>query len=475
MMFTVDVEFLLGTYRADPSGDSITDQGKGEWPPAPTRLLAALIAADGASSAAASELATFAAAGPPVIYAEAGPHAQPLHGRYVVLNANKRKTHQEYLARTGGLVRPGVRMALRNRRVTFLYPDFDPDEATFAALRWRADRIGYLGCADSPVAVTVNRVDELPEGPGFVPDPNGSELVNTHTAGHLEAWCTAYRAWAEHGVSRRRFPALRHQTVYRRLGLELEPETDGGRVVAWVRFGSSVHGRRVAAVAHAFKKAAFALYVEAHGGRPPAWFHGHGLSGTGGGWQLARFLPLPNVGGAYSDGRIHGAAVWVPPGVDGVEARRVAEAVRSVTHLAGMTERLVVADQQDTRRWERATSSSRWRGPSRQWATAFPAVSDRHGPVRRLGAADVARWCRQAGLPEPVAARVSRKPLLAGAVDLSPSETARPGHDQTRPWAHVEMFFAHEVRGPVVVGGARSYGLGLCAPVAETLGREKAK
>ena len=102
-------------------------------------------------------------------------------------------------------------------------------------------------------------------------------------------------------------------------------------------------------------------------------------------------------------------------------------------------------------------------------------MSDRHGPVRLVNAADVARWCRQAGLPQPVAARVSRKPLLSGAVDLSRPETARPGHKQTRPWAHVEMYFAQEVRGPVVVGAARSYGLGLCAPVDETLGREKPK
>ena len=475
MMLAVEVEFLLGTYRADPSGDAITDEGRGEWPPAPARLLPALIAADGESSATAAELEAFAEAGPPVIYADPGPPSQPLHGRYVVVNENKRKTHQEYLARTGQLVRPGVRMAPRDRRVTFLYPGFDPDGMVLAALRWRAARIGYLGCADSPVAVTVNRVGEPPEGPAFVPDPNGSVLVNTHTAGHLNAWCAAYRAWAERGISRRQFPALRHQTSYRPPDLDLDPETDGGRVVAWVAFGSSVHGRRVAAVAHAFKRAAYSQYREAHGGLPPAWFHGHGLSETGGEWQLARFLPLPSVGSPYADGRIHGLAVWVPPGVDDLEARRVAESVRSVTHLAGMTERLVVADQRDTRRGVWATNRSRWSGPSRQWATAFPAVSDRHGPVRLVGAADVARWCRQAGLPQPVAARVSRKPLLSGAVDLSRPETARPGHKQTRPWAHVEMYFAQEVRGPVVVGAARSYGLGLCAPVDETLGREKPK
>lgn len=158
MMLAVEVELLLGTYRADPSGGSITDQGRGEWPPAPARLLAALIAADGASSGTAVELEALAAAGPPVIYADPDPHFQPLRGRFVVVNERKLKTHQEYPARTGALVRPGERMSPRDRRVTFLYPDFDPDGPMLSALRWRAARIGYLGCADSPVAVTVNRV-----------------------------------------------------------------------------------------------------------------------------------------------------------------------------------------------------------------------------------------------------------------------------------------------------------------------------
>lgn len=120
------------------------------------------------------------------------------------------------------------------------------------------------------------------------PDPSGSVLVNTHTEGHVRVWCAAYQAWTERGVSRRQFMALRHQTRYRHPSVRRDLETDGGRVVAWVRFGTSVHGRRVAAVANAFKRAVYARYRDAHGDLPPVWFHGHGLSGNGGEWQLAR-------------------------------------------------------------------------------------------------------------------------------------------------------------------------------------------
>ena len=474
-MLKVNLELLLGTYRADPSGDFITNRASGEWPPAPARMLAALIAADGTSSRDAPELEAFAAAGPPIIYADPSPHRQPLEGRYVVRNTKAKGTHQEYPARKGALVRPGERIAPRDRHVVFVYRDFNPDVDVLGAMQRRATRVGYLGCADSPVAITVELVSEPPTGPAFIPDPSGSVMVNTHAKHHVAVWCAAYDAWAERGVNRRRFPALRHQTAYRSPKIDPDPETDGGRVVSWIRFTNTVHGRRVAAVAHTFKRAAYARYKELHGAIPPDWFHGHGLLKSKGEWQLARFLPLPNVDNDYANGRIHGIAVWIPPGVDDTEARRVAEAVRSVTHLADIGERLVVADQRDRRRWVRATSRSRWNKPSRQWASAFPVVSDRHGPVHLLGAGDVARWCQQAGLPEPIAARVSRTPLIPGAVDLSQPETARPGHKQTRPWAHVEMFFARKVGGPVVIGAARSYGLGLCAPVEETLRQETSK
>lgn len=470
-MLAVEIELLLGTYRADPSGDALTDRGMAEWPPAPARLLAALIAADGPSSREAPELEALAAARPPTIYADPSPHRQLLAGRYVVRSTREKGTHQEYPARKGALVRPGQRVSPRERRVVFLYTDFDPDASVLGALRHRAARVGYLGCADSPVAMTVDTVREPPTGPAFVPDTEGSVLINTHTAGQVAIWCAAYDAWAEQGINRRRFPALRHQTMYRIPGGGLKPETDGGRVVGWIRFARTVHGRRVASVAHAFKRAVYSRYKELHGSIPPPWFHGHGLSRSNGDWQLARFLPLPNVGNRYANGRIHGIAVWLPPDADDREARRIAEAVRSVTHLAGAVGGLVVADQGDRRKWVQATNRDRWSRPSRQWASAFPVVSDRHGPVQSIGTGDVARWCRQAGLPQPIAARVSRTPLMAGAVDLAQPETARPGHKQTRPWAHVEMFFEQKIGGPVVIGAARSYGLGLCAPVRETLGK----
>lgn len=465
-MLAVEVELLNGTYRADPTGDALTGEGTGEWPPAPSRLLAALIDAGGSQGREAPELAAFAKSGPPIIYADPAPSSQKLHNRYVVVNAREKRTHLEYLGRKGTLVRPGVRMSPRNRRIIFLYPDFSPEDKTLSALQYRAARVGYLGCSDSPVAMSIRSVARHPEGTAFIPDPEGSVSVNTHTEGQVAVWCAAFDAWQKERINRRRWPALRHQTAYRHPH-DPEPSEEQGRVLVWFRFADTVSGRRVAEVAHAFKRAVYSRYQELHGEIPPAWFHGHGIAKSRGDWQLARFLPLPNAAHSYADGRIHGAALWLPPGIDDIEARRVGEAARAVTYLPRITAGLALSDRQDSRRATWTTKPGRWTKPSQQWVSVFPVVSDRHGPVRQLGAVDVARWCRQAGLPVPAAARVSRTPLVTGAVDLSQPETARPGHTQTRPWAHVELFFAEKVIGPVIIGAARSYGLGLCAPIDE--------
>ena len=107
-MLTISVEFLHGTYRADPDGSAVGGRAEmGEWPPAVARLLAAFVAADAMGEACrvtdGSELEFLEGLGPPVIHAEASPWHQPLRERFVVLAAKSAavaKTHQEYPART---------------------------------------------------------------------------------------------------------------------------------------------------------------------------------------------------------------------------------------------------------------------------------------------------------------------------------------------------------------------------------------
>ena len=481
-MLAVCVEFLHGTFRGDAAGTANTGRlTRGEWPPSPSRLFAALVAADGTEHRCrvtdGSELEWFERLPPPVIHASGSPHHQELQPRYVVeqkssFAGKKRKgheaevhVHQEYVGRKGQLIRPGARVSPRRTQVVYRWDGESPAEATLDALRRRTARIGYLGAADSPVRVRVlTRMPEtvFPEE-RFVPDPDGDAEIGVPAPGDLRNLDRMYEAWRMHGaaVGRSWFPALRHPARYRTPTSPPQARANG-MVAAWLRLGEPVSGRRVSAVTALFKAAVLSKWQTLHG-EPPAALHGHGFRANG--YDLARFLALPNVGFPYSRGRIHGLALWMPPGADSVACRRAGDAARAVRRLTGAGMDVSVACS-DVEKGPRATRPDRWLGPSRHWSTAFPAIHERRRP---LDLAEVTRWCRHAGLPAPVWFRAGRTPFRPGAVDLAPVEVNRPDRPGL-PYSHVELRFGHPVPGPVVVGAGRQRGFGLCIPIDDREG-----
>ena len=472
-MLAIDVEFLHGTYRADPDGSAMTGRAEvGEWPPSAARLLAAFVAADGMGSDCrvtdGTELEFLEGLGPPTIRADASPHHQRLNERYVVRadkTASKGHTHQEYPARKGVEVRPGARVALRSPLVTFLWPDADAARH-FRPLQLRAARIGYLGCADSPVRVRVaasheqNCVDGRHE---YQPSVQGTCMVSVPRPGqHLAALSAAHEAWLEHGtsVSRSWFPGLRNLVAY--AGPDDPTEAGAsGAVVAWLHLQPSVSGRRISDVTATLREAVMSRYNRLFGDPLPRELHGHGFDSRG--FDIARYLALPNVGFQHSDGRIHGAAVWLPPDCDDTTRGQVRTAARSLDELHGRNFQARVTPWQGS--GPTAANPGRWLRQSTAWVTAVPAIHERYG---RLDLSEIARWCRHAGLPEPVAYRSTRVPLATGGLRLQAPEVRRHGQDRaerTRPFSHIELRFAEPVRGPVVIGAGRSRGFGLCIPL----------
>ena len=470
-MLTISVELLHGTFRGDPDGTAVTGRlTRGEWPPSPARLFAAFVAADGTRQASrvteGGELSWLESLPPPIIHAQRVPwhQHQALRPRFVVAHRGgpAKATHQEYVAREGAVHRPGVRVAPGNPTVVYRWDTETPDEDTLIPLRYRAARIGYLGTSDSPVRVRV--ATEMPCGAPdevFVPDPKGDLRIGVPRSGDVLLLDRMYDAWRERGasVNRSQFPALLHRVTYRSPG-ERE-ETDIGEVVAWLRVRPAVSGRRISALTALFKEAVLSRHQCLHG-EPPAILHGHGFERAG--YDLARYLALPDTGFPHSRGRIHGLALWLPPGSDlgsdRVQRRKARDAAVAIDALVGRGIEVVVEPHGDEERpW--AANPRRWRRSSATWVTAFPVIHERRG-VPEL--AEAARWCRHAGLPEPVAFRSCRTPLLPGAVDLAPAEVNRPGR-LALPYSHAEFRFAEPVEGPVVVGAGRQRGFGLCVPV----------
>jgi len=464
-MFSVSAELLHGTFRGDALGTANTGRlVVPEWPPTPFRLFAAFVAADGTedrcTATDGSELEWIERLPPPVIHADCDPPYSEMQPRYVVKHQSTGKpgTHQEYVAREGVLVRPSIRVAPKDPRLVYSWDVALPSKRILDALQFRAARIGYLGTSDSPTRVRVRTGGPTSDRPGvaYAPDSDGTLHINVPRPGDLSILDRMYQAWQREGASvgRSWFPGLRHEAAYRDPRSGLRPS--GGSVVAWMSLGKAVSGRRIGVLTGLFKKAVLGHYQRIFGD-PPAVLHGHGWSGKG--YELARFLALPDVAFPHSRGRIHGLALWLPPESNAAERRSVRSAAYSVRRLAGNGIDVSVTRRHLDR--PLAVQPRRWERESREWVTAFPAVHERHGS---LDLDEVSRWCRHAGLPAPIAFRSSRTPLVRGAVDLAPVEVHRHGRPRL-PYCHVALRFADPVRGPVVIGSGRQRGLGLCAPL----------
>lgn len=480
-MLAIHAELLWGTYRADPDGSGVTgNQTRAEWPPAPTRLLAALVAADGTGGRCrvtdGSELGAIESAPPPVIIAspEREVAHTPLLSRFVVradsgfaTSSGRLSTHQEYLGRTGTEVRPGASAAPRSPHVVFLW-DIDVDDSTFEAIRRRCARVGYLGCADSPVRLWASRPRSEPDGPRWEPDPNGTAAIRVPRPGVLAAMDAHFETWLEHGPSASRLQSvLQDQRVWYRSPDDPDPESEAGRPkVLWFRFDRPVPGRRVVRVTDTLRRAVLARYQQILGVEPPDVLLGHNYEGRG--FEHARWLALADVGSRHSRGRIHGAALWLPPDTPSEVVAACRQATRGVWRLYdGSSFEVEIAPHDGSPR-PLAARPMRWVRPSVRWATAFPAMSETW--ARRVDRAVVERWCQNAGISTPVVdVRVATVPLLPGVVSLAKVETIRPGRDDSswRPYFHVEITFAEPVSGPVVIGRGRHFGLGLCAPRGE--------
>ena len=470
-MLSVTVEFLHGTFRADPDGTAHTGGlERGEWPPAPSRLFGAFVAADGTRDrcrqTSGAELHVLEGAPPPRILASFGSdvHHQRLQPRFVVRQDGTKQpskgAQQEYVGRTAIEVRPGVRVAPRVPRVQYVWP-ITVNQADLRALKIRAARIGYLGCADSPVRVRVADSDEVQapmSAAVFEPDPHGETAISVPAAGHLKALDDAFDEWMAEGTSasRSHAPALVNKEWYRSPSTAREDPSLGGVAVTLV-LRPAVSSRRVSSVTATFKAAVLRRYQDTHG-EPLPELHGHGFDSPG--YDTARYLALPDVGHGHAKGRIHGVALWLPASApDGLGAAVRAAAAR-IERLEGPGVD-VRAEMWDGQGRPASARPSRWTGPARHWVSVFPVIHERH---RQVTLAEVARWCANAGLPAPIAVRSSRSPLIAGAARLSPSEVHRRGRPQ-RPFSHVELWFEEPILGPVVIGSGRQRGFGLCLPL----------
>jgi CRISPR-associated protein Csb2 len=233
-----------------------------------------------------------------------------------------------------------------------------------------------------------------------------------------------------------------------------------------------------------------ASLLETHGSQTlPAALSGHSESGAPATDVHVAFVSLPFVGHKHADGSVKGCAIVLPRCLSASDREMLFRLIavwerqrgdaNSVVELAGGTLQVV--------RLQRVELSSMtslhprtWCRPSRRFITATPIALDKnpgnlrsnHDGIAHRAAIEaqrsVADACLRIGLPAPVSVEVSSAPMLQGAQPVH-AFLPWPGKAGRIPRirVHADIQFDEDVRGPLLLGAARYFGLGLCMPVRE--------
>lgn len=362
----------------------------------------------------------------------------------------------------------------------FLWPAAEPSPHQVAIERLCA-RVTRLGHSSSLVRCNVVNRDISPT---LVPSDEGDTILRVIGAGQVER---LERAFDHHrGVENRVLPARPQR--YRSVFEIVTPTACAESVFSadWIVFERVGGSRPVSSRSTDLARALRGALLE-HGDEGlPATLSGHAGSVPTEQPHVA-FVPLPFVGHDHADGTIVGCALVLPrqlPTSDRETLFRLAAKWekeradgRGNLTLAGGTLPPFIIRRVDISEKD-ALDPKRWCRASTRFITATPIALDRNpgnlrsnqdGTARRAvleAQQSISDAClRVVGL-RPVSAEVSLAPLLPGAQHVR-DFLPWPGRPERTPRVrvHADICFEEHVRGPLLLGAGRYFGLGLCLPV----------
>jgi CRISPR-associated protein Csb2 len=404
---------------------------------------------------------------------------------------------QEDLKRATGL------LPERRNRQERTFPVIVPERALFAflwleaeprkhrdALRRLCDRVTRVGHSSSLVRCAI--VERTIE-PTLVPRDDGEYVLRVVGPGQLKRLNSAYK---RHKAFEARVLPARPQ----RYGTPVNGGSELPRSVFtdhWIVF-ERVGGHRPLAsrgsdLAIALRRA----LIEIHGNKDlPPMLSGHDANGERSIQPHVAFVPLPWVGHDFADGSVQGLSLVLPRSIPPTERERLLRLIaRWEVERGDVSDNCAVelgtpADlgrpiRVRLRRIEvpskTTLNAARWCKPSRNFVTATPIALDRHpGNLRsnveraaHRAAAEaefaIADACERIGLPRPSNVSISLAPLMPGGQHVRHFAPWPPQPDRAkRARVHAEIEFPEKVRGPVLLGAGRYFGLGLCLPVADS-------
>ncbi len=370
-------------------------------------------------------------------------------------------------------------------RATFTFAwQTEPAAEVRAALDRLCARVTRIGHSSSLVRCLV--VDR-PVEPTLVPTSDGEwvlRVVGDGQLGRLEAEFARHQA-----VENRVLPARPQR--YGRPRHAAAPDSPCSVFTEdWILYERRQGARPLSSRGTDVARALRAALLEANGSARalPSVLSGHRTEGGPSERPHVAFVACPFVGHSHADGSVQGCAIVLPRDIDDAERRTLLQLIASweknrahdgLVELGGdglpslRLARVVTSEKQ-------ALSPSRWCRPSTRFITATPIALDRHpGNLRSNSARTahkasveaqrvIADACERIGLPRPVSVEISLAPMLPGAQPVRafrpwPGRSGRHG----RARVHADIRFGRAVRGPVLLGAGRYFGLGLCMPVRD--------
>jgi len=481
-MFSLAIEFLMG--RATIARWDKREEP--EWPPHPDRVFMALVAAWGEGGQDPKwrlALEWLEKLEPPALSLPSEVSERASFISYVPVNDDSRP-----LGKNGPFGAMGGMPIGRNRQprsypAVTLYPPR-------LHLIWQGDLpanirmdlealcglVTYLGNAASPVRMWIE--DQPPEITLAPDNSRSSHRLRVFGPGRMEYLENRYLAQLRPQPSLWQGYAPPQEPG---LATFLEGPFDPGifvlRQIGGPRFGLESCGL----IADALRKTLMARY----GANAPEWISGHAPDGSPSKQPRPAYLPLGFVDHEHADGHLLGLAVAMPADFahteqffdllckhDGINPHEIGPgtpylALRVLQpHLderMGRDMELELDERPDGRR-QTTLKSLTWTQPSKIWQTVTPIELPRF-PRRDLSAEDVVAWaCLAAGFPEPHSVDVNRSPFLAGVPHVRSFQFRRSDRQPPRPLVHARIEFSTPVQGPVLIGGGRYFGFGVCRP-----------
>lgn len=507
-MLAIEVELLTDRYAATAHND----RSRAEWPPHPARFFSALVAAlhdhDPVDPHEREALLWLEGQPPPSLDADLFVTDHLGRRRVldvfvpvndVVMTFKKAKGVEKLNASdplSTGIPRTKQARAFptavpARSRFAFVWPESIP-EALRTALDHLCARVTRLGHSSSLVRCAI--VDR-PITPTLIPNEDGDVVLRTFGPNQLARLETEFVR--HQGVENRVLPAIPKR--YGKFDADL---SDTATVSAesifsndWVIFERVGGARPLSSRGTDLSRALRDALFDQHGLKTlPAALSGHQQDGSATDQPHVVFVALPFVGHEHADASVQGCAIVIPRGLADSDRegllRLVAAWERNRSIDIDGTMELAGANLPTVRlkRVELAAKSTlrpaTWCRPARHFVTATPIALDRNpGNLRsnqnrtaHKAAMEAQRYvadaCTRIGLPRPMSVEVSLAPLLPGAqpVHAFLPWPGRPGRT-ARVRVHADIRFAEPVRGPVLLGAGRFFGLGLCLPIPEGVTR----